>query len=456
MKTFLRRFLKILGALALLLALFHLVENWRGRRAWNAWVAQREALGERLDLDSLVPPPVPEAENFAAVPWVAAAVAGRTDGRLKYASGYGDDVKYCGNWAAGRKSDLDGWEVQLGKKMDAVLAPYEPELEALTEAAQRPRNRFLLDYRDWEGIPALLGFRQEARVLRTRALLNLRKGQAEAALEDVLTGFRVVQHFQFEPHLISQLLRIAATNITMQTVWEATQDHRWNEAQLLRLQEALGKVDLVDSMKRAWQFERARTATMQAMRSSQAMKQFMGTEALGASLKPWFVDLLFPRGWVTQNLLRMDRSTAQRAVDELDPRQHRVHPLPKPLPGPQTRRGPYTFMADTTMTIWVQNIRMARSQSGLDQAVVACALERYRLAKKDYPESLEALVPTYLPKVPHDVVEGRPLRYARQSKDSYRLYALGWDGVDGGGVFPTPTGNVTDPAKGDWVWSARR
>ena len=67
------------------------------------------------------------------------------------------------------------------------------------------------------------------------------------------------------------------------------------------------------------------------------------------------------------------------------------------------------------------------------------ALERYRLAHGEYPDSLAPLVPEFLKEVPIDPWSGKPLRYKRlaaqdeQGRD-YLLYSVGKDGVDNGGL----------------------
>jgi hypothetical protein len=59
----------------------------------------------------------------------------------------------------------------------------------------------------------------------------------------------------------------------------------------------------------------------------------------------------------------------------------------------------------------------------LQQAVVACALERYWLANKDYPEELKALVPNWLPAIPLAVNSTTPLLgYRKASNGRYLLY----------------------------------
>jgi hypothetical protein len=53
-----------------LIAIFHVEEDWRGRRAWNRYRREMEARGESLDLRSYIPKPVPDEENFCATPFL--------------------------------------------------------------------------------------------------------------------------------------------------------------------------------------------------------------------------------------------------------------------------------------------------------------------------------------------------------------------------------------------------
>ena len=62
-----RRFL-VLGCVVTLVALFYAVEDWRGRRAWQSFKREQEAKGERFDLASFIPPPVPNDQNFFDTP----------------------------------------------------------------------------------------------------------------------------------------------------------------------------------------------------------------------------------------------------------------------------------------------------------------------------------------------------------------------------------------------------
>ena len=77
--------------------------------------------------------------------------------------------------------------------------------------------------------------------------------------------------------------------------------------------------------------------------------------------------------------------------------------------------------------------RCARTQTSVDLARVACALERYRLANGQFPETLDGLAPTFIDALPHDVINGQPLKYHRTPDGQFVLYSVGWNQTDDGG-----------------------
>ena len=89
----------------------------------------------------------------------------------------------------------------------------------------------------------------------------------------------------------------------------------------------------------------------------------------------------------------------------------------------------------------------AHNQTLVNEGQIACALERYHLAHGDYPETLDALVPQFIEKLPHDIIGGQPLHYRRSEGGKFLLYSVGWNETDDGGQ---DGGN--DFAKADWVW----
>jgi hypothetical protein len=59
------------------------------------------------------------------------------------------------------------------------------------------------------------------------------------------------------------------------------------------------------------------------------------------------------------------------------------------------------------------------------------AVRCYELERGDLPDTLEQLVPAYLPQVPRDPYDGNPLRYSKRAK---RIWSVGEDLVDDGGA----------------------
>jgi hypothetical protein len=120
------------------------------------------------------------------------------------------------------------------------------------------------------------------------------------------------------------------------------------------------------------------------------------------------------------------------------------------------RMAPYNWLAIAQMQ-GTRSVVMksAKAQNEVDEARVACALERFRLAHGNYPNSLDALAPQFIQKVPSDVIDGNPLHYRKNADGSCVIYSIGWNETDDGGSVVLKKNSETraiDPDKGDWVW----
>ena len=99
--------------------------------------------------------------------------------------------------------------------------------------------------------------------------------------------------------------------------------------------------------------------------------------------------------------------------------------------------------------------KIALAQNAVQEAIVACALERFRLSKGQYPEGLDGLAPQFISKLPPDVMNGETLKYPRTQDGKFFLYSVGWNEIDDGGVIARTEGSpnkVQDITQGDWVW----
>jgi hypothetical protein len=73
------------------------------------------------------------------------------------------------------------------------------------------------------------------------------------------------------------------------------------------------------------------------------------------------------------------------------------------------------------------------AQTLANQAVIACALERYRIEKGSYPESLDDVSVADGKPLPLDMMTGRPLSYRKTPNGKYALWSVALNGKDHGG-----------------------
>ena len=455
MRTWILGFLLVIVGLALALGLWLLGYHLTGKSAFQHWQAERIAMGDRFDWKVLAPPPVAPEQNFAEAPLVRGSIVekGKVDARFTALNLPKGAEAGLGNWMEGRRDDLAYITTAYGTAdLQTVFKPMEPIFRDLDQATRRSANRFPLAYEEGE-IPALLGFRAAVRTLRVRALVNLHSGHPDLALEDLQTCLRLADHLKAEPHLISALLRAATLNIALQVAWEGLEDRLWTAPQLTALQADLVRIDLLASLKLAWQAERQFGITgLSTLAENRSMPRYY---AEGKPGKVWAGPL--GRGWVYRNLLEYSRYMTM-LVDAQEPEAHRVHP-DRMISGEawlKPRRYRYDLvLAKIAVPALIGQVeRFARTQALIDEGAVVCALERYRLDKGQYPERLENLVPAQLAVLPHDLVSGGPLNYSIKA-DGFKLYQVGWDGVDNDGTTGwTGDGAARklEPAKGDWVW----
>src|SRR6185369_888460 len=143
-----------------------------------------------------------------------------------------------------------------------------------------------------------------------------------------------------------------------------------------------------------------------------------------------------PRGWYYQNELNVLRFHERYSLAAVDEKAQRVYPrvnvdVEHSITNSET---PYNALARMLVPAVNSAIsKSARAQSTVQQCAIACALERYFRAHKEYPDTLQKLVPQFMAAVPNDVMDGEPMRYRKEKSDSYLLYSVGWNLRDDGG-----------------------
>ena len=93
--------------------------------------------------------------------------------------------------------------------------------------------------------------------------------------------------------------------------------------------------------------------------------------------------------------------------------------------------------------------KTANAQTIVNQAIIACALERYRLANGNFPDKLEAMTPQFISPLPHDVINGEPFHYRRAEGNQFTLYSVGWNLK---GHDQSARKSLFEGKEGDWMW----
>ena len=483
------RLVFVVVLLATVLLIFITEENWRGRRAWAAYRSAAEARGEKLFLKDFIPADIPDAENYAAIPLIRELFAKMPEGKKPpdpFALPLGNGGGFA-NPAEQKTTNLETWQAyfvenklipkkssDVGRDILDGLEKYEPLLAQLRDASARPRCKFP-GHRE-NGIPELRSNIALMRggtlfLLRSEALLTL--GDSAAAYREISHMLRIHQAMATEPLVISAMLRNMLLTQLAPVVRDGLADERWAYAELRALEKDLAGLALLDELQTALSSDRG-FCNQELQRFADAGAQ----ERVNIIVPLWYQPRsgfekfrsrilwrLYPDGWVFQNMVKASE------YYDMVLRPYQAGTKTKPVTSiPQRKLGGqwlnsigansglkqlyYIFVGHLIVNDIAERDCLA-THTMLQQARLACALERFRQAKGAFPAELGALVPDYLPAMPVDVCDGNPLRYRRNGDGSYDLWSIGWDRKDDGGKPLEP-----DPHRGsggfmfqpDWVW----
>jgi Tfp pilus assembly protein PilE len=332
--------------------------------------------------------------------------------------------------------------------------PLTADFDQVRKALERPYARIDCDYQQpfAIAIPNFVTFRRAAQTLSQRAQSYLLLGQPEAAWHELALVHGLCEILQAKPSgkpltLVGAMINVAIMGVYTSIVEDGLRLHVWREPQLLAIERQLNGTDLLALVVEAFKEELAATSrTFETMNRGELIKLFNSGGSWSKFALTWM-----PRGWLYQNLAA-GAETGQHTLRSVDvtnrlvlPRQ--VAELARRMSAKSVRRSPYTFLAAMGQPNYAKAVQtVARNQTLANQAELACALERYRLAQGQYPQKLDAVAPRFIETLPHDLIAGRPLNYHRTDGGGYLLYSVGWDEKDNGGVL----GKTRE--EGDWVW----
>jgi len=352
-------------------------------------------------------------------------------------------------------------------------------LEEVREALKRPGAIIPGDYfRPYQiPIPNFVMMRSVSQMLEQRAQCELLLGKPDQALRELTLIHDLCRILEKPPTgkpetLVEAMINVAITGLYVNAIASGLRWHSWQEPQLTALQAQLEGISLPPWVEEAFRDEVAASAQTLEISTPAELQRLLSRQAstnFWAKLTDpsfWLLNLV-PRGWYHLNMVNAAR-LSQKNLGGFDLSNNLI------LPGPAEQHmleieaglnhwspwNQWALMSIPNSKKAIQNT--AYNQTLVNEALIVCALERYQLAHGEYPTTLEALVPQFIAKLPHDIIGGQPLHYRRadaptaQSSDAasgkFLLYSVGWNEKDDGGAAARTKNGTEDREQGDWVW----
>jgi hypothetical protein len=306
-----------------------------------------------------------------------------------------------------------------------------------------------------------------AQDLCVRANANLVAGRPDAAWRDLRVLAKLMDYLQeCDLSLVAAMMRTALGGLYVATVNQGQAAGLWREEQLAAIQQQNQTMDLFGGYVQAMRGGE-RTHILHFLDRCREVGAAQGYRELrGEDASPWRDSLgvfllLAPRGWICQNQIAIARAM-QTCLAPLDAKHQRIG-IQKPSPADQaaapesiSRYSPYSCLAAyVTPNLSKALGTTAKYQTMLNMAAVGCALQRHRLALGQCPESLEALAPRFMAKLPHELTTGQPFKYRRFDDGRFLLYSVGMNGKDDTAASKASgAGKGVVVAEDDWGWTS--
>lgn len=470
-----RRRWKILIAVAIVL--FVLAAVWCVPPWYNVEAYRRMLLahGEKLEIEEVLPPPVPSKQNGADLVNEAAGLvispandwSNEPSAMLMVAPG---KAIVCFEQPDVRSSDFtNSWSNVM-----AIAEADRPAMELLKQELKFPAMDFHLDYSNEADMRLTNNWTiwQCAQRLSAEAICNLHGGDASSATTNLCALLALVNGGQDERILISQEDRMLTASFAAGATWELLQTTNSNDEGLAALQRSWERLEFVRAAENTVLMERASTeSTIQRMRVSQEYFNHLATMGFGGPRNIFeYTKLAGTRFiwivlWSYPDELRMLRDDqifleTLRAVETNGYFYPNCVNMRKQLDASGSIDDHWIFSNNGVRIM--ENIGRTMAVEATRRIVVtAIALTRYQLKHGKYPPDLDSLIPEFVRAVPLDPVDGKPLRYRLRTDGTFLLYSIGANGNDDGG---DPSTSQThgwpyyywlywpDPAASDWVW----
>lgn len=448
-------------------------EHFRGKRQLAETIARLTALGERLDIAAIVPPPPHPASN-------GIERLRNSTGKLDEASRFHPPAMRCVAPAqAIPTAHLKAWDRTARTNVSwsdvsAWITDHEEDLAEIRAALAYPECRASLDYAAGFKLllPHLSQLKSACIALSTHAALASRSGDLNEALADLRAMGRTTAALDHEPIVISHLVRTALVTITLNRAWDILHSRAWTDADLVRLDASLPTDSLLQASVSALEGERALGLLTVRQLDAEGMAEMvwnpMGTaagtgagtlsfsmpdnlddatelaseltSALAMSIRKHVLQPLWIFAYGDQatcayleGIQSLLTTVRKAAHDRRLPPGSPPNTLPFENP---TTRSPWSrdsFAQNALAAIERTHHKAFIAEVQRDLLRTDIALQRFHLRHGRFPDSLSALVPDFLPSIPIDSIDGQPIRYRLDDHQRPILWSVGDNRVDDGG-----------------------
>jgi hypothetical protein len=437
------RFLLICAVLVLFVlgiaATFFSEWRWHLRQNINAKTAAIKAAGLPLNWEDLSrwPAVIPDDKNMAFIYTNAIAHL---------------DAKFIPD-AVDFREFLGPLSTEARAKLQVAIEINLPAIQIIAQVSDASKSRYPVNYLDGQSaqLPHLAGLKQLAVVLGCDAILKAGDSNTAAASEDVRSSLKISESLDNEPILISQLTSAGILNLSCDSLEGVLRRTPLPEEQLSRLESQFTQIESTNRFLTGLIGERATMNEFIRLAQDDVNKMI---EIANQGQPDDNQTQLLPRnpgaGWRFIGFGERDRNfflggmaTNIFFIQEGPPASLAMRDEDNRL-GEQAKSELYIFSAMFLPTLSVIGNRDAFVRAYLRDAITALPVERWRLQHHDaLPDSLDDLVPAFLPAVPIDPYDGKPLRYKKLEK-GYCIYSIGPNLKDDGGRdIPLPSAKVT-------------
>ncbi len=342
---------------------------------------------------------------------------------------------------------------------------YVPAFDDLRAALQRPYAIVPGDYSQpfLVPIPNFVTMRFLAQTLAQRTQCYLLLGQSDKALQELTLihdSCRILQKLPTgQPKtLVEAMINVFISGVYIAVVQDGLRLHAWQEPQLADIQEQLKNINLPTYVADGYKWQLVVGAhILNELTTSKNIDSILMQDRYLYTIRPFLI--LSPRGWIYQNMTTLAKIES-KIFNAFDLEHDTIAPTVCDAAEDYSEK---TLAHNSPFKVWarmaVPNFNKAMQNTAFnqilaDQGQIACALERYHLVRGNYPEALDALVPAFMAKLPHDLIGGQPLHYRRTDDGKFLLYSVGWNETDDGGMAGKGNSDYDSRLRGDWVWQS--